>query len=434
MGLVVVLAVGVIGASCGSRTERIDATHPTTTTTPPTTSTTEPEEDSPAIGAPTSRGGDPKVAAQAVTVFGAELFNAARGQTNAVVSPMSVAIALAMLEPGANGAGKTEIDKALHITDAGAFHASMTALRSSLETAKVGPKQEGFDQGDLQIAIANATYLQRGFGVLPSYIEALGKYYGPTLNVVDFAGHGPDAVRDINKFIADGTRNKITKVLEDIDPATVFALVNALYLKASWLTPFDAAKTKRETFTRLNASTVQTELMHGLSEASTRGDGWVAARKFYSARLAADFVLPDAGNLDTVAAQLGSVFPKLERDTAAGSTLVVPKVTTRFMAELKPAFNALGINAVYGDGYLMGIANARNVVVDQALHATFLAMDEQGTEAAAATVITGTATGAISNPPTPVPVILDRPFFFRIVDTETGATLFIGQVLDPTAG
>lgn len=436
-GLVLAVAVGLLGASCGSRTERIDASKPTTTAphADATTSTTAGRVETPAISEPTSTGGDPKLAGKAITEFGTALFNAARESENAVVSPTSVAIALAMLEPGANGAGKTEIDTALHIADAAAFHASMTALRRSLEGATTPAKQgSDYDPGELKIAIANATYLQRGFGVLPTYLGALGKYYGPTLKVVDFADHGDDAVRDINKFIADATHDKITKVLEQVDPTTVFALVNALYLKASWLSPFDAKNTKSETFHRLDNSAVKTDLMHGTSDASVGGDGWVAARKFYSARLAADFVLPDAGKFDAVAGQLGAVFPKLERDTAEGSTLVLPKLTTRYLVELKRAFNALGIRAVYGDGNLMGIANAANIVVDQAKHATFLAMDEQGTEAAAATVITGVATSARSDPPTPVPVVLDRPYFFRIVDTETGATLFIGQVLDPTAG
>jgi serpin B len=433
----IAVAILVLTAACGSRAEHLNAGSARTTvaddgpaTSAPHTTTTI------AIGKPTSTGGDPKVAAQAVTQFGTELFAAVRGDTNAVISPASVAIALAMLEPGANGAGLTELDRALHVADPAAFHSSMTALRASLESATTPPKPDkDTDFGDLKIAIANATYMQGGYTLLPAYLGALGRYYGPVLKTVDFAGHGPEAVADINKVIADATNDKIKDVLKQVDPATVLALVNALYLKASWLTPFDTAKTNREAFTRADGSKVTADLMHGRSDASTSGDGWVAARKLYSSRLAADFVLPDNGRFDAVAGQLGAVFPKLTGDGVAdGSTLVVPKLTTRFRQELKPALNQLGIKAVYDDGNLMRVADDSQLVVDQAVHATFLAMDEQGTEAAAATVITATAVSARSDPPTPVPVVLDRPFFFRIVDLETGATLFVGQVMDPTAG
>ena len=385
------------------------------------------------ISQPSSQGGDPKLAGAAVTQFGNEMFARVRGDTNAVISPVSLAIAFAMLEPGASNEGKVQLDRALHITDTAAYHASMTALRHSLESAKPLPKQENFDEGDLQIAIANATYMQDGYALRPAYLADLGRYYGPVLKSVDFAAHGPDAVDDINHFIADGTRGHITKVLERVDPATVLALVNALYLKASWLEPFEQSKTKSEPFTRRDGSKVTTPLMHGASGASASGDGFVAARKFYS-RLAADFVLPDAGRFDDVAAKLSAAFGALEDEPADGSTLVVPKLTTDFHQELRPALEKLGLGALYQAGNLRNVSDDDQLVLDQAIHATFLAMDEHGTEAVAATVLTGTAVSARAHPKPPVPVVLDRPYFFRIVDLETGATLFIGQVLDPTAG
>ena len=384
------------------------------------------------IGEPTAKGGDPKIAARAITDFGTELFNAVRTDKNTVVSPVSVAIALSMLEPGANGAGKTELDDALHVAHDGAYHASMTALRQSLESASAPKKTGDYDPGDLQIAISNATYTQGGYPLKAAYLATLGKYYGPVLKTVDFADHGDDAVADINKFIADGTRGHITKVLDEVDPQTMLALVNALYLKASWLEKFDSGDTKREPFTRRDGKKVTADLMHGTSEASTSGAGWVAARKYYSSRLAADFVLPDSARFEEVATKLAKIFSEFDGGTADGAKFVLPKLTTRFREDLRPSLNKLGIRSVYDEGNLMNVAGDARLVVDQAVHATFLAMDEKGTEAAAATVITARAVSARAG--TPVPVILDRPFFFRIVDTETGATLFVGQILDPTAG
>lgn len=384
-----------------------------------------------AVSQPSSRGGDPSIAGAAVTRFGDDLFGALRGDTNIVISPMSVASAFAMLEPGATNDGKAQLDHALYVEDAAAFHASMTALRESLTSAEPPPKQNGHDPGDLQIAIANATYVQDSYELRQEYLDALGKYYGPLLRTVDFRTHGKEAVSDINDFVDDHTRGHIKKVLDHVDKATVLALVNALYLKASWLDPFKAADTKTEPFTRRDGSKVTTPLMHGSGDTSTSGDGFVAARKAYTARLAADFVLPDTGRFDDVAARLRAAFGALDDNPAGGATLAVPKLTTRFLGELGPAIKRLGVTALYNPGNLLGIADDESLVLDQAVHATWLAMDEKGTEAAAATVLTARAT---SQPAPGVPVTLDRPYFFRIVDVESGATLFIGQVMDPTAG
>jgi serpin B len=99
--------------------------------------------------------------------------------------------------------------------------------------------------------------------------------------------------------------------------------------------------------------------------------------------------------------------------------------------ELTPALQALGLTAPYDGGGLLGIAPDPTLALDKVIHQTDVAMDEQGTEAAAATVVFGYATSAPLNPP--VPVVLDHPFLYRIIDDNTGTTLFIGQVLDPTS-
>lgn len=400
---ILLVVVGLIGAACGD-----------------------------SVGAePSSTGGDPKIAGAAVTRFGGELFAAIRDPAmNTVVSPVSVAIALAMLEPGATGGAKTQLDAALHIDNPKAFHASMTALRRRLVSAKPTPPRQGEKPADLQIAIANAAYMQTGYPIRPTYTDALSRYYGPLLRVVDFTQ--PAAVDAINTFVKDGTHDHIKKIIDELSPDTVLALVNALFLKASWAQPFDASATKQQSFTRLDKSAVNVAMMHGSTYKSMKGDGWVAGTKAYTGSLSVDFVLPDAGRFDQVAGRLPAVFDAFAKHESYGSAeLAVPKFTTRFMSELKPAFAKLGVTAPYGEGHLLGIAEDRRLVLDEAVHATFLAMDEAGTEAAAATILTAMATSAPGSPPPPV--ILERPFFFRIMDIDTGVTLFIGQVLDPTA-
>ncbi len=435
---IVIVVVGLIAAACsdGGGTE-IDARGSAPTTSTSTTDTSEPTTSttstpSPTILAePSSTGGDPKIAGAAITRFGNQLFGAIRDpSTNIVVSPVSVAIALAMLEPGATGDAKSQLDAALHTDDPTAFHASMTALRRHLVSAKATPANVGDKPGDLQIAIANAAYMQAGYPIRPTYAEALSRYYGPLLRVVDFRQQ--QAVADaINAFVRDGTHGHINKIIDKLSPDTVLALVNALFLKASWAEPFDASATKPQSFTRLDSSTLSVSMMHGTTYKSMKGDGWVAGAKAYTGSLSVDFVLPDAGRFDEVAGEFPAVFDEFAKHASGGSAqLAVPRFTTRFMSELRPAFAKLGIAAPYSEGHLLGIADDRSLVLDQAVHATFLTMDETGTEAAAATIVSARTTSAPVSPPPPV--ILDRPFFFRIMDNDTGVTLFIGQVLDPT--
>ncbi|MDP1793534.1 MAG: serpin family protein, partial [Acidimicrobiales bacterium] len=369
-------------------------------------------------------------AGAAITQFGNELFKAARDPAaNSVVSPVSVAIALAMLERGATGDAQRQLASALHIADAKAFHASMTALGRHLAAAKPTALSTGDKPGELQIAIANALFAQAGYPIRSTYTDALSLYYGPTLRTVDFKQ--PSAVDAINQFVAEGTRNHIRDILDTLPPETVLALVNALYLKASWLEPFEVARTTDHPFTPPAGAPVTVKMMHGTTFKSMKGDGWVAGTKHYTGTLSIEFVLPDAGRFDEVANNLAAVFDALGRHQSGGGSaeLAVPRFTTRFKAELKPALAKLGIVAPYAKGNLLGIAGDPALVLDKAIHATFLTMDETGTEAAAATVLTGMATSAPATPPPAV--ILERPFLFRIVESDTGATLFTGQVLNP---
>ncbi len=373
---------------------------------------------------------DPSVAGEAITAFGNELFSAVRGPPdsdglNVVVSPASVAIALAMLEPGAVDNGLDALHELLRIDDREAFHASMNALEQNLE-ARVPERahNEGEDPGELTLSIANAAYFQAGYPFKQAYVDGVTSTYGPVLNEVDFSTD-PDAIaRRINDFVAAETKGRITDLVPD------GALVNALYLKASWLSVFDADATDDGTFTLSDGSETSVPLMQGFSDSSARGDQWVGATKSYVGGLSAQFILPDEGRLEEVAADLASVFADYEANRTSGAELVVPRFESRFHTDLPEPLRALGLSPLFDErGQLRGIAEDDRLVLDRAIHETFVAMDEEGTEAAAATVLTAVAVSGPFTPP--VPVVLNRPFLFRIVDSQTGVTLLLGQVLEP---
>lgn len=381
--------------------------------------------------------GDPHSAGSSVAAFGLDIFGAMRAAdptANVTVSPISVATVLAMLEPGASGDAVDQFRSVLHIADPASFHAAMNALQQSLE-ARVPDQATGGDPGDpgeVAIRLANAAYLQKGYPFTAEYLSAVGTNYGPVLNEVDFRPD-PDAIAHvINDWVAAHTEDRIQNLIGDgvIRPDTVLALVNALYLKASWLAQFDAKLTAAQPFTKLDGSKVQVPMMHGRGDTSATGDGWVGATKAYVGGLSAQFILPDAGKFDAVAGNLAAVFDAYDADHTEGGDLGLPKFTSTFAQELTPALQTLGLTAPFFNEGLIGIANDPRLVIDKVIHQTFVAMDEQGTEAAAATVALMYPTSAPVQ--APIPVVLDRPFIYRIVDDRTGATLFIGQVLDPT--
>ena len=376
---------------------------------------------------------DPTVAGTPMTGFGADLLcvltDEADDGANVIVSPTSVAIALAMMEPGTVDDAGTQVRELLGIEDPAAYHAAMNALEQDLETRQVDAGDE--DAGELTLRIANAAFLQAGYPFEPDYLDTVGRHYGPVLNEVDFPPD-PDAVAaEINRWVADNTEDRITDLIPDgaLTADTVLALVNALYLRASWTEPFEERRTEDDTFSRLDGDEVAVPLMHGASDGSAQGDGWVGATKAYVGGLVAQFVLPDEGRFDDVAASVPEAFAELDRSTA-GADLALPRFETRYGASLGAALQALGLTAPFENGRLLGIADDPRLVLSDAVHETFVAMDEEGTEAAAATALIFDATsGPIGEP---VPVILDRPFLFRIHDPRTDATLFLGRVMDPT--
>ena len=380
---------------------------------------------------------DANLAGQAISAFATDLFTSARAMSkpgdNVAVSPASVAVALAMLEPGTVGDAQTQLRKLLHIGDPVSFHASMNALEQNLESRVSTAFNTGDDPGEITMRIANAAYLHKNYPFRPAYLEAVGSNYGPVLYEVDFDAD-PDAVaHQINAFVADATNNRIPQLIDDgvIRHDTVLALVNALYLKASWLGPFDETATKDQSFTGLDGAKHTVPMMNGGSDSSAAGDGWIGATKTYVGGLSAQFILPDEGRFDEIANDLDRVVAEYTANQTSPSTLGLPRFDLRFGVELTPTLQALGLTAPYQPGGLLDIADDPRLILDKVIHQTDVAMNEQGTEAAAATVAFGYPTSAPPNPP--VPVVLDRPFLYRIIDNDTGTTLFIGQVLDPTS-
>ncbi len=428
---VVVLTVGLLAMACGSADDGGD------TATPTGQSGTDIGPTPVAVTDRAEPDGDPTSAGEAVTRFGSDLFLELRSLTpneNVSLSPTGLATALAMVEPGATGSARDQLRQALAIDDPESFHRSMNALEQSLESRP--PTDLGDvegDSGEIDVRMANAAYLQDGYRFELAYLDTIGTHYGPVLSTVDFAPD-PDAVaRRINQWVAEQTNDRITELIPDgvIDPATVLALINTMYMKASWLEPFDVDRTADSTpFTRLDGTTVEVAMMEGTGDSSARGDGWVGATKRLNGELSLQVILPDDGRFDGIAGSLDQVFADYENMQGDGGPLAVPRFETRTKVRPSDALKALGVTDIFEPGNLRAMADDPRLFVDKVLHEVYLAVDEDGIEAAAATAVLVALTAA---PAEPVAVRLDRPFLYRIVDERTGATLFIGQIMDPAA-
>lgn len=377
--------------------------------------------------------------AGALDRFGGELYaavTAGNDDQNVAVSAYSVAAALALTRAGARGVTRDEIDRALHLASIDA-DAGFNALDQALAARDTTRKTADGKTLSLTLSTANAVWGQRDFPIEQAFLDVLAEHYGAGMHVVDFAADTEGARRAINGWVSERTRAKIPELIKPdvLDPLVRMVLTNALYLKASWAFPFDSKATADATFSRLDGSTTTAPTMHQTEALGyAQGAGWRAVELPYVGNeLAMIVVLPDAGRFAAIEQSLAQgLQPFAAAMKPAQVRLALPRFTFRTATELSPVLKALGIVALFDPELadLSGITTADRLFVSDVIHEAYLAVTEEGTEAAAATAVVARVTSA---PAEPQEVTVDRPFLFAIRDRATGAVLMQGRVLDPTA-
>jgi serpin B len=366
---------------------------------------------------------------------------------NLFFSPYSITVALAMTAAGGVGDTKQQIRDALQVTLEGdAFDRAINGIdRSIMEYAA---QTEG-----ITINVVNSTWLQAGLNFHVRYLDHLSRFYGAGVNLLDFAQS--EASRTIiNTWVADQTNDKIKDLLPpgSITEDTRLVLTNAIYFLADWLFTFDPQLTADKPFRLLDNSTVQAPLMQ-LNETGkkvimlyARGSGVRALDFPYKGdRLAMTVLLPDAGSFTTFESSLNRelIDELVEALDSAELAVSLPKFEFTYgTTSLKNALMALGMTDAFDDGKADFSAIYRStdaVVSDRALlpglyvsdvaHKAFISVDEEGTEAAAATAV---VFGITSVNPDEAVFIVDRPFIFVIRDKATGTIVFMGRILNPT--
>lgn len=377
-------------------------------------------------------------AAASVRALGTDLYAIlGRDDGNVVFSPYSAAVALAMSRAGAVGQTASEMDQVLH-AGPGALDPGFNALDQALAERPGEFQLPGADTPvELVLTMANQLWGQEGSRFHDHFLTNLAGNYGTGVRVVDFVDASEDARSSINHWVSDQTRERIPELIPAgvLNELTRLVLTNAIYLKAPWHAPFRPAATAAGTFTRLDGSTVQAQMMR-LSErlGYTAGDGFAAVDLPYAGRqLSMLVIVPDEGAFSGFETGLDADRLQAIVNGLASTqvNLGFPRFEFRTQAALAGALRELGMPTAFTDAAdfsAMG-PDGDDWVIQDVLHEAFISVDEEGTEAAAATAV---VMGVTSAPLEPVVLNVDRPFLFVIRDVPTGAILFMGRVVDPT--
>ena len=367
--------------------------------------------------------------------FGLDLFEIVAGDENVMVSPYSIATALSMLYPGARGDTATEIAEVLRVSvDDATWHQVRNTIDQALAVTPL-PMGEEDTREPFTIRPANSAWGQGGYSFLDGYLRTLAEHYGAGLRVVDYMGDPEGSRQIINAWVEEATEDRIEDLIPEgaITVDTRLSLVNAIWFKANWSEPFDPARTQVGAFTRLDGTEVETPLMRAdLQTGYAVSDSFEAVRLPYAGDAAMVILLPNAGS----PADLAGALQSADLDIAwqqRSVDITLPPFEFESEVSLRPALQMLGMVAAFerpgGDGAdFTGITQMRELFVTDAFHKTFIALDEEGTEAAAATAIVVGLTSA----PEPATFTADRPFLFWIEHGSTGEMLFLGQVTDPS--
>jgi len=371
------------------------------------------------------------------SAFAFDLYQAIRdGDGNLFYSPYSISLALAMTYAGARGETEEQMADTLHYTlPRDRLHPAFNAL--DLELASRAEAAEG-QEGGFKLNIANSIWGQSGYSFLPEFLDILAENYDAGLRVLDFVREPEDSRVTINDWVSDETEGKIEDLLppDSITSLTRLVLTNAIYFNAAWMYPFDEDLTHDDTFYPLDGGQVTVPMMEETERLGyAEGEGYQAVQLPYEGHsMSMVILLPEAGRFEDFTAALDSETVDFIAKAIGWQEvhLTMPKFTYESEFSLKEALVEMGMPSAFANADFSGMDGTRSLFIDDIFHKAFVDLDEEGTEAAAATAVVVALTAA-PEPVPPIDVKVDRPFVFMIRDTETGAILFVGHVIDPSA-
>lgn len=366
--------------------------------------------------------------------FALDLYRQLHNQKgNLFFSPYSISTALAMTYAGARGQTATEMANVLHLTlEQERLHSAFTALISGLNTsARV-----------YQLIIANRLWGQKGYGFLDTFLKTTQNHYGAKLEQVDFAGATEQTRTAINHWVEQKTQQKVQNLIREhiLNQDTKLVLINAIYFKAAWFSPFNPNNTKNQPFTIAPNQQVNVPMMY--QEAAVPyadlGDMQLLELPYGDSqldvepRLSMVILLPSKAdglaeleqkltpeNLEKWLSSLGGEHGNIE--------IWLPKFKATSGVELKQVLSEMGMKSAFVPrvANFSGMNGKQNLFISAAIHKAFVDVNELGTEAAATTAAIVTERGGNGK------FRADHPFIFLIRDTQSGSILFLGRVANP---
>jgi serpin B len=363
--------------------------------------------------------------------FGFKLFAEITRQDagkNVFISPASVGLALAMTYNGAVGETKQAMERTLEIQgmNLAGLNSASAQLNQALESTD--PKVE--------LNIANSLWARKGITFNPDFIQRDKQFYGADVTALDF--NDPASAATINSWVADKTKGKIDKIVDQIDPQSILFLINAIYFKGKWSVEFDKAKTKDDMFTTGSGQQKRHPMMQQSGKYNYyESNAFQAVGLPYGGGGASMYLfLPKTGtSLDDFQKTLTAAnWDSWMREfVQTQGDISVPRFRIEYEIGLNEALKALGMGIAFDPAranFTGMVQTSANAFISRVKHKTFAEVNEEGTEAAAATSVEMRVTSAM-RPPKTFRMIVDHPFFFAIRDNKTGTMLFMGSIFDP---
>jgi serpin B len=372
--------------------------------------------------------------ARADNQFAANLYAAVGdpSKENTFFSPASIATALAMTAEGARGQTQQQMLAVLGFKDADA-QTLRKAFASLMQETNGNGEKRGF-----QLNMVNRLWGQKGLNFLPGFLKETKKQYGAGLEQLDFAHDVDGARQTINQWVEKQTADKIKDLIKPgmLGPDAKLVLTNAIYFKGAWADPFKKEMTHDEAFKQDADHQAKVPMMHrtGRYRYAEDDNAQILEMMYAGNEVSMVVVLPkkaeglgdvekmvDAKWLDAMPGRLGSKEVQV----------AFPKFKMRAEFELSKVLSKMGMPLAFTDkADFSGMTSEAKILIDQVIHQAYVDVNEEGTEAAAATAVTMRAM-AMLRPGTPVVFRADHPFMFMIRDTRSGAILFMGKVMNP---
>jgi serpin B len=351
---------------------------------------------------------------------------------NIFFSPFSVVTALTMAAEGARGQTANEMHKVLHLSN----NEEVRRIAAATLYGRLNATGTGYT-----LKIANALWVDKSYPLLTAFRSVITTYYQGDLANLDFRGNREDSRKTINNWVADHTGGKVQNLIPSgsIDDLTRLILTDAIYFKGTWSVPFDKAHTRPADF-RVNSDTkVRVEMMSLTGEkakfpyAETQ-NMQVLELPYSGNRLSMLILLPKGRDLATIENALSTTTLTAIRTSLVKQRvdIYLPRFTLGTTYLMNDDLKSMGMPmAFYDAADFSGMTGSKDLSISQVIHKAFVDVNEEGTEASAATGVSMETLGLEQGPPK-IPIFrADHPFIFMIEDDGSGNTLFIGRVLIP---